>query len=427
MRRSAIAQAAAAVATLLTSAVHAQLRVVTYNIAHLDGDRSALRAVLAHLSDDPDPETGTIRCPDLYVLQEVVPSDLPAIESDLEAAAPTGTNYVRATFTDNAGNDTEQALFFRDDTIDEITGGYRSLSNHDGPRPTDRWQVSLVDSPSTVFYVYGSHLKADTSTDDQDRRASEVNAIRLDADALGSANIIYAGDYNLYGPTEPAFVRFFDAGHGKAVDARFNRSFSNLSHSQSPFDTNSGLDLVGGGMDDRFDFLLVSEELADGVAPFIRALTYRSFGNDGNHYNQPVNAGNNAYFHSSEQFKADDLAVASDHLPVVADFVVPGDPFVLDVPILIAGARPTIRATGAAPNTTVFFYYSRVGLGESYIGSLDVTLRLAAPLLAGRSRADSAGVSNLTIGIPSNARGLRVWIQAAQVGRSTDPVAETVL
>ena len=54
--------------------------------------------------------------------------------------------------------------------------------------------------------------------------------------------------------------------------------------------------------------------------------TYRTFGNDGNHYNLDINTGNNDYFPADiprSNAAADMLFAASDHLPVVVDYQVP--------------------------------------------------------------------------------------------------------
>jgi hypothetical protein len=68
-----------------------------------------------------------------------------------------------------------------------------------------------------------------------------------------------------------------------------------------------------GGMDDRFDFILVSAPMVEKV----ESGSYMAYGNDGNHFNQDINSGSNSAV-SAEIANA--LHAASDHLPVVADF-----------------------------------------------------------------------------------------------------------
>ena len=77
---------------------------------------------------------------------------------------------------------------------------------------------------------------------------------------------------------------------------------------------------------DRFDFQFLSPSLMDVGGFNLIDNTYRSLGNDGAHYNQAINAGNNFYFPNDTprgNSLADSLIVASDHLPLIADYQVP--------------------------------------------------------------------------------------------------------
>src|SRR5207302_10994091 len=76
-----------------------------------------------------------------------------------------------------------------------------------------------------------------------------------------------------------------------------------------------------GGLDDRFDFILESYNLADGQGLDLLPSTYQAYGQDGHHLNLAVNAApTNA---AVGQTIADALMNASDHLPVVVDAQVP--------------------------------------------------------------------------------------------------------
>ena len=94
-----------------------------------------------------------------------------------------------------------------------------------------------------------------------------------------------------------------------------NSSYADV-HTQSPRTTQFGGG-ANGGMDDRFDWLFVSEDILEESSE-IRyvANTYLVVGNDGNHFNQAINAGNNSSVIDSI---ADALHDASDHLPVYMD------------------------------------------------------------------------------------------------------------
>ena len=72
-----------------------------------------------------------------------------------------------------------------------------------------------------------------------------------------------------------------------------------------------------GGLDDRFDLILVSQSVKDSGGITYIPGSYTTFGNDGNHLNRALNELPNAVVE-------DDIATAlyysSDHLPVYADF-----------------------------------------------------------------------------------------------------------
>ena len=119
------------------------------------------------------------------------------------------------------------------------------------------------------------------------------------------------------------------AGDGQVIDPLGGGSWSGetnaLKHTQSPLLNQDG-GLIGGGLDDRFDFQFLSPSLLDGGGFDLIEGTYRSLGNDGDHYNQAINAGNNYYFPGDTQrgnSLADALIIASDHLPLIADYQVP--------------------------------------------------------------------------------------------------------
>lgn len=76
--------------------------------------------------------------------------------------------------------------------------------------------------------------------------------------------------------------------------------------------------LISGGVDDRFDFLLLSPSLMQRYT----AGSYTAFGNDGQHFNNSINAEPANSIVS--QTVANALFDASDHLPVYLDLVFSG-------------------------------------------------------------------------------------------------------
>ena len=312
----------------LASTGHAQFRVVNYNIANNNGDPSALQEVFEELALDDSP--GVAVPPHLYVFQEVRESDVDELESIVNAAHP-GLGYVRGTYTSNNledGSVGAQALFYRSDLVTELTSGHVDISTGAG-RNTDRWRLRLANYEFDI-YLYSSHLKAGQGGSNEDERADGVEAIRANADALPSnAHVIYVGDFNFYSPNEAGYQAFTGPGAKQAIDPlgtglSWSGESNAFKHTQSPRAGASG-GLIGGGLDDRFDQHLVSSGLFDGSGFAI--VDYRAFGNDGNHYNESINDGNNTYYPtqiSRSNNVADALFDASDHIPVVVDYQYPG-------------------------------------------------------------------------------------------------------
>jgi endonuclease/exonuclease/phosphatase family metal-dependent hydrolase len=185
-----------------------------------------------------------------------------------------------------------------------------------GLRPVLRAHFRLVGQtgPNSEFYVYAVHLKASDGVSDRAARAAEVINLRANADALGEgAHIIFGGDFNLYRSSEVAWTNMLAAGDAQAFDP-LNRpgdwhddpAFISL-HSQRP-DT---------AMDDRFDFQFVTGEFMDGNDLDYSPGSYHVFGNNGTHtLNGRIGTGSGA-----SQTVLNALENASDHLPVVADYV----------------------------------------------------------------------------------------------------------
>jgi hypothetical protein len=315
------------VLTFLLCAVpcFAQFRVAHWNVARLFGDTNAIQDVFEALAADDKP--GFATAPHLYIFQEVRNDNMAVLESLIAAAHPT-LNYTRATFTTSGvedGSGGAQALFYRSDRVTEDTFGHRDIFTEAGRR-TDRWKLQLIGYQFDL-YVYSSHLKAGQG--DTALRESGAESIREDSDSLpAGTHVIYVGDYNFYTNSEPGYQVLVAPGNAQAVDplgtGNWTGSSNAWKHTQSPRSVTSD-NLVGGAMDDRFDQHLTTAGLQDGDG--LAMLSYRAFGNDGNHWNESINDGNNTYYSGDiarSNALADDLYDASDHIPVVVDYQFPG-------------------------------------------------------------------------------------------------------
>ena len=315
----------------LASSASAQVRVMSWNVARLGGDANAVEAVFAAAAADDLP--GFATAPALIALQEVPSSIAGTLVALVNSGIP-GANYATATYTssgseNNAGG--AQMLIYRTDLFTEIPSGHRDIFTGAG-RDCDRWQLRLNGSTDAagVVWVYSMHLKASNTAEDAEIRHDGAIAVRNDGDNRpAGSNIIYLGDFNVYDNDEEAYLEFLSPGSGIAEDPLGSGDWGGpsnaIKHTQSP--RLNGGDLVGGGMDDRFDLQLYSPGLLDGAGLSVLSDSYRAFGNDGDHYNGSINSGNNFYFPGeiarSNQL-ADDLFDASDHIPVLCDLQVPG-------------------------------------------------------------------------------------------------------
>ncbi len=322
----------AAVALVPAAALHAQVRVVNWNIASVKGDPLAIRTAINLMASDAKP--GFATAPAIIVFSEVMAEDINALETQVDMAIP-GINYTRGTFTTTAGEDAAggaQAVFYRSSVVAEIPALHIDLDTGAG-RKSDRWQFQLVGytSEQAKFFVYASHLKASPGATNESDRLAGAQVVRNNSDALAaSTHIIYCGDFNLYSNAEPAYAEFLSAGNGQGFDPLGSGSWAGAAnafkHTQSPRDIAAD-GLIGGGMDDRFDFQISSGEMQDNDGISIVPGSYRAFGNDGNHFDLAINVGNNNYYPSDiplSNFIADTLFDASDHIPVVVDYRVPG-------------------------------------------------------------------------------------------------------
>jgi hypothetical protein len=142
---------------------------------------------------------------------------------------------------------------------------------------------------------------------------------------------VVCGDLNLYKSDEPAYQYMLSPDNGAAGvvadplnapgDWHDGEEFV-LLHTQATR-TNAG----GGGMDDRFDFILRAPALENDEGLDLLESTYTALGQDGLHFNAAlIDPPENGVV---PQEIAQALYSASDHLPVLADFQLP--------PIVVAG------------------------------------------------------------------------------------------
>jgi len=195
------------------------------------------------------------------------------------------------------------------------------------PRKTQIYKLYNISQdfqayPDTVFMTFFAvHFKSSTGTTNETTRLIQATDLRDYTRIFQPANFILGGDFNVYRSSEPAYQKLLEAGDLPFIDPinrpgnwNNNASYQDI-HTQSPR-TTSFDGGVTGGLDDRFDFIMVAEEIMQGTGG-IRYLpnTYTTPGNDGQHFNKSiVSAPANT---SAPDSVIQALHLMSDHLPVV--------------------------------------------------------------------------------------------------------------
>jgi endonuclease/exonuclease/phosphatase family metal-dependent hydrolase len=180
--------------------------------------------------------------------------------------------------------------------------------------------ATVHDTAFVTFIIM--HLKAGSTGTDATERATQTNALMSYLSSLGvKDNYVVMGDFNVYSSTEECYqnlvnysdvkVRFFDPINMPG-DWNSNSSFADI-HTQSSHVSSTGC-FATGGLDDRFDNILTSDYIMNGLDHFqYMSGSYITIGQDGNHFNQAVNSGSNT---SAPDSVIQALYGMSDHLPV---------------------------------------------------------------------------------------------------------------
>ena len=188
--------------------------------------------------------------------------------------------------------------------------------------------LKTLDFESDPIYldVFVTHLKASQGLENEQIRLQMVNEFTKALLNLPSDHyVIFAGDLNLYSSNESAYQELLDPTNNIILKDPIDRpggwhdniNFQDI-HTQSTRITNNDFDDfgAGGGLDDRFDFILISENLETSSKLHYVNDTYRAFGNNGKCFNQNINdytCDGTEY----DQSLRDNLYNMSDHLPVV--------------------------------------------------------------------------------------------------------------
>lgn len=256
--------------------------------------------------------------PDILVVQEMTSqAGMNGFLSNVMNAY--GNVYSMGTFID--GYDTDNGIFFK-------TAKFRFISNtpiKTALRDINRFKIVNISYPADTLMIFSVHLKASGGVTNEELRAAEVDSLRKFTSNIPADKFyIVCGDFNIYGDYEQAYIKLKQIngnGYGHFVDAInmtgvWNQFQYRQYHTQSPRVRAFGGGSTG-GMDDRFDMILMSPGIFNAGRIAYNPGTLTAYGNDGNHYNDSINKRPNT---SVPDSIADAIHYASDHIPVYASF-----------------------------------------------------------------------------------------------------------
>ncbi|MCC7158207.1 MAG: T9SS type A sorting domain-containing protein [Ignavibacteria bacterium] len=285
------------------------VKVMTYNILEYSGSDSAVRnphfrKVILNSS------------PDILIIEEIHSQQ--ALNGFLANVMNAyGNFYSAGTFIN--GPDTDNGIFFRTSKFifisnTRITTAFRDINE---------FKLIHINYPGDTLRIFAVHLYPGSGSVNENRRAAEVDSLRKFTSSLPSNSLyITAGDFNITGANEPAYIKLMQTGNGNFIDLLppmpgiwDNPAYASY-HTMSSRVRSFGGGSTG-GLRNRFDMILVSPSISNNGRITYVPNTITAFGNDGNHYQDSINQRPNTIVPDSI---ADAIHYSSDHIPQFAIF-----------------------------------------------------------------------------------------------------------
>ncbi len=367
------------------------LRIVTYNIEDdINGATTPLAGLIAPPGNTTNVQAGGVlegigeeiagndsaQPLDILALQETTsnPITVAPIVTGLNSFYGVAGLYSNSTYqaTESGGDVADgngpNAIVYNTQTVQLLAsvpvdpaGGTGKLGSSSGEyREVMRYQFApagVAPTATNEFYIYVSHYKSGTGTGNQNYRLGEAQIIRTNEalDLPANARVLYVGDYNITTSGEASYQTILSntapngIHQGQGIDPLNVTDAMNINWGTSTTATNILAMETDSATDLRYrdDLQVMTTNVYFGVTGGLALVpgTYHVFGNNGTTpYYGSVNSGantslnnrlmtNGPVFISAAQLYLD-LANASDHLPVVADYTIP-----LPVPV-ITGFSP---------------------------------------------------------------------------------------
>ena len=329
----------------------------------LNFGQTRIKAMMYNILNYSDSEVSQNKTPFLStILNEVSPDLLMVCEVVDEigsnylfenAIIPHNEDFKKAPFEENQSGSyslqqmvyyNSNKLIFEESRV--ITADTRDINQYTFKINTENAEINPIR-----MEVFVTHLKASTGSSNRQRRLNSIQSFVSYTNTIANDSyVLFAGDFNFYTSNEegyqylidnrnpiiiidpinrpaPTFpddgVDYFNYDNYDSTYFWNNSSFSDI-HSQSTRTSNSGLiDDSGstGGLDDRFDFIMMSENFNTSSDLFYVNDSYQVVGNNGNCYNSQISNSNCSGTYSQTLRNA--LIEFSDHLPIVMEIETP--------------------------------------------------------------------------------------------------------
>ena len=288
--------------------------------------------------------------PDLLMVCEVVDE----IGSDYlfeNAIIPFNEDFEKAPFEENQSGSysLQQMVYYNSNKLILEESRVITADTRDINQYTFKINTENAENNPVRMEVFVTHLKASTGTSNRQRRLNSIQSfVSYTNNIADDSYVLFAGDLNFYTSNEEGYQHLIDdrnpivmidpidrptpnfpddgVDYYENYNSTYfwnNSSFRDI-HSQSTRTTNNGLiDDSGstGGLDDRFDFIMMSENFNMSTDLYYINDSYQVIGNNGNCYNSFINNPNCSGGYS--QTLRDALIEFSDHLPVVMEMETP--------------------------------------------------------------------------------------------------------
>jgi len=322
---------------VILSATYAQndtLRVMQYNLLNY-GNYTSYCTTTNNNTNDKNGYLRTILTayyPDIFTVCEMgrnatLPNEL--LNNVLNI---NGLNYWMTSAGSNTGNNSSltNCIFYNSTKL--TLAGHHTAQTYTRDIDVYDFKFKNDDSGKLALTCVIAHLKAGTGSDNVNKRKimAENTMNYLEAN-YREKNVLIMGDFNLYTSTEGAYQAFtnqsaypnsyfIDPLYPYGVGEWNNNGYYEDYHTQSTHKDSDSDCHSSGGMDDRFDFILMSENVYGGREG-IRYIgnSYNALGNDGYHFNKSIN---NPMNFAVSQEVADALFHNSDHIPVTMELLV---------------------------------------------------------------------------------------------------------